>query len=485
MEVSFVSFLDILRLADSTAPDSDLLNPGWYYSIDWLHSRHEGSNLNILLFHLEQTDDPYENNIEAETLEYSKTTPLSDSPVLVTPKDQEQRFVDLLKKQYKGTFPEYGKETKSDFSKNQELEDNLSVQPETVYFGHSDIFKGKHDGLNDYPVPDDSPVEQDNLNTFDEDANVLNNEGVKLSSTTINPHHHSKFFDNDHFQDTTMGPSHTKHHTTETIEDVLGEYGDNTADEGQSGIENLVPTEDNEEHNSVSENNHGYMDLTKKLGKKHKHVNYHVTDHMTDSMDDHVMGNMDEHVTDNAADEMEDHMSMVNPLSDNMDDTVSDDMIGSMDDHSSDEVKKLKEKTAEEALWDSEEKLRQQLARQKKHKNVTQPKKSLKKEHHSEAILKDFDELKKHNSKTSEKPSGNIQENGKVKPQDLKQASTSKVGKHIQYVHADESQGAGDAILDFLDRLLERDPKQLKHDVLAMTKEMQAEGKTTNCNVYQ
>ena len=467
-------------MADSTAPDNDLINPGWYHSIDWRHSRHEGSNLNILLFHLEQTDDPYENNIEAETLEYSKTKALSDSPVLVTPRDQEQRFVELLKKQYKGTFPEYGKETKSDFSKNKELEDNLNVQPETVYFGHSDIYKGKHDDFNDYPVPDDSPVEQDNLSTFDEDANILNNERVKLYSTTINPHHHSKLFYNDHFQDTTMGPSHAKHHTTETIEDVLGEYGDNTADDGQSGIENLVPTEDNEEHKSVSENNHGYMDLTKKLRKKHKRVNYRVMDHMTDSMDDHVMGNMDDHVTDNAADEMEDDMSMVNPLNDDMVDHVSDDMTGSMDDHSSDEVKKLKEKTAEEALWDSEEKLRQQLARQKKHKNMTQPKESLKKKQHSEAILKDFDELKKHNSKTSDKLNENIEKNGKAKPQNLKQASTNKVGKHIQYVHADESQGAGDAILDFLDKLLEKDPKQLKHDVLAMTKEMQTEGKTTN-----
>ena len=402
---------------------------------------------------------------------------------MVTPTDQEQKFVELLKKHYKGAFPEYGKETKSDFSKNKELEDNLSVQPETVYLGHSDTYKEKHNGLNDYPVQDDSPVEQDNLSTFDEDANILNNEGVKLSSATMNnPHSHPKFYDDDHFQDTTMNPSGTKHHTTESIEDLLGEYGDiHAADNDESGIENLVLPEDNKEHKSVSENNHRYMDLTKKAKKKPEHVSYHVTDHVTDSMDDQVMGNMDEHVTDDASDEMEEHMSMVNPMTTDMDDHVSDDMVGTMDDHSSDEDKKLREKTAEEALWDSEAKLQQQLAHQKKHKNTTHPKERLKKEHHSEEILKDFDELKKHNSKTN----GDNKKPEKTKLQNSKQASTNKAGKHIQYVHADESQGAGDAILDFLDKLLERDPKQLKHDVLAMTKEMQTEGKGTNMIISQ
>jgi hypothetical protein len=188
-----------------------------------------------------------------------------------------------------------------------------------------------------------------------------------------------------------------------------------------------------------------------------------VTDNANDEMKDHTS----EHVTENDVDHMTDGMD------DHMDDQavnhMTDHVTDNMDDHSSKEEKKLKEKTKEEALWDSEEKLREQLARKKKQKHLTEKKEKLKEKDHSGEILKDFDELKKQNTKTSEKANREVEGNGKLKQQ--------KAGKHIKYVHADESQVAGDAILDFLDKLLEKDPKELKHDVLAMTKEMQKEGK--------
>jgi hypothetical protein len=444
---------------------------------------------NFHLLHVEQTDDPYDNNIEAETTAYSKTVPIGDSPDLASPRDQEEKFVNLLKKQYKGTFPEYGKETKSDFSKNKELEDNLSAQPETVYFGHSDKYQGKNDYLNDYPIPDEAAGGLDNLAAFDEDANILSS--LKLSSTTTSPHVHSNAFDTDNFEDAiTRRPSHRRQHKTQSIEDILSEYGDNTADDGQSGIENPVTTEDYEGHKSVSENDDGNMNVNDKLGNENEHLTDHVTDHVTESMNDKVTDSTGDHVTDNATDEMEDHMSEhvtdheASHMTDDIDDHVTDHMSDSMDDHPSEEEKKLREKTEEEALWDSEEKLRQQLARKKKQKNLTKKKqknltkkKEKLKDDLSGEILKDFDELKKHNTKTSEKPNRKIQGNGKINQHKPVSSSPDKVEKHIKYVHADESQVSGDAILDFLDKLLEKDPKELKHDVLAMTKEMQKEGK--------
>ncbi|CAB3988067.1 Hypothetical predicted protein [Paramuricea clavata] len=468
----------MMQIAESTSPDSDTFNA-------------------------EQTDDPYDNNIEAETTAYSKTVPIGDSPDLASPRDQEEKFVNLLKKQYKGTFPEYGKETKSDFSKNKELEDNLSTQPETVYFGHSDKYQGKNDYINDYPIPDEAAGGQDNLATFDEDANILNS--LKSSSTTISPHVHSNAFDTDNFEDAiTRRPSHRRQHKTQSIEDILSEYGDNTVDDGQSGIENPVTTEDYEGHKSVSENDDGNMNVNDKLGNENEHLTDHVTDHVTESMSDKVIDSTDDHVTDNANDEMEDRMSEhvtdheASHMTDDIHDHVTDHMSDSMDDHPSEE-KKLREKTEEEALWDSEEKLRQQLARKKKQKNLTKKKeknltnkkeknltkkkqknltkkKEKLKDDLSREILKDFDELKKHNNKTSEKPNRKIQENGKINQHKSEPSSPDKAEKHIKHVHADESQVSGDAILDFLDKLLEKDPKELKHDVLAMTKEMQNEG---------
>ncbi|XP_028391384.1 DNA ligase 1-like [Dendronephthya gigantea] len=436
-----LSSKDILRLVDNTSPDTDndVINAG-------------------------QIDDPYENNIEAETKEFSKTVPIGDRPDLASPRDQEQRFVNLLKKQYKGTFPEYGKETKSDFSKNQELDDNLSVQPETVYIGHSDRYKGKDDGFDG--IPDETSDEQDNLDTFDADAKVLNDESMKLASTTTTSNANAKSFDADDFQDaltsTTERPSraHARQNTMQTLEDILGtyddSYGDNTDDDGQTGIENPVPSADYEGHKSVSGNDEGIDDdqATKKPES---------TEDMTDPMDDQGTGNAEDHMDDHVNDHVTDH--------DDMDDNMAD----GTDNNEKEELKRLQEKNQEEAMWDSEEKLRQKLARKKKQKHLTKGKEESKEKHLSKGILKEFDELKGKSSKTSEKVNDDIHDEGKTNENNLK---LRKQSKHIKYVHADESQVTGDAILDFLDKLLEKDPKELKHDVMAMTKEMQKEGKT-------
>ena len=423
----------------------------------------------IFFSHVEQIDDPYENNIEAETDEFSKTVPITDRPDLASPKVQEEKFVNLLKKQYKGTFPEYGRETKSDFSKNQELEDNLSAQPETVYFGHSDELE--NDGVNDYPIPDEAAGEQDNLATFDEDAKILNSASMKLSGATLTPHVHSNTDDTGNIQDTTTArPSHSRKHKAQSIEDILSEYnefGDKTVDDGQSEIENTATTQDYEGHKSVSEND-GNFDVSEKAEDENEHV--------TESMDDNESDKMDDHVTDTASDEMEEHVSEhvadhgTNHMTDDISDDEADQMINDMADHSNKEEKKLKEKTKEEALWDQEEKLREQLAQKKKQKSLRKKKAKLKDQ--TEKILKDFDQLKIHNAKPNHKILGNE----KINQHNLK---SDKASKHIKYVHADESQVTGDAILDFLDKLLEKDPKELKHDVLAMTKEMQREGKST------
>ena len=297
----------------------------------------------------------------------------------------------------------------------------------------------------------------------------MNSESLKLSDTT--PHVHSNAVD--HFQDTiTTHPSHKQQHKMQNIEDILREYdafGDSPVDDGQSVIEDPAITEDHKGHKSVSVNDNGSLGVTEKTGNENE------PDHASDSMDDHITDNTDDHVTDNANDEMKDHTSEhvteneVDHMTDGMDDHMADHMTDNVDHHSSKEEKKLKEKTKEEALWDSEEKLREQLARKKKQKRLKKKKEKLKEKYHSGEILKDFDELKKQNTKTSEKANREVEGNRKLNRQ--------KAGKHIKYVHADESQVAGDAILDFLDKLLEKDPKELKHDVLAMTKEMQKEGK--------
>ena len=412
-----------------------------------------------------QIDDPYENNIEAETEEFSKPVPIGDRPDLASPRDQEQRFVNLLKKQYKGTFPEYGKETKSDFRKNQELDDNISVQPETVYLGHSDKYKGKDDGFNG--IPDETADEQDNLATFDADEKILNDESLKLASATTSPNPNSKSLDADNFQDTyssnTERPSraHARQNTMQTIEDILGaydSYGVNTGDEGQTGIENPVPSEGYEGHKSVSGNDEGIDDDKVETKKPES-----VEDDMTDPMDDQGTDEADDHMNDLVSDHVTDH--------DNMDENI---MADETDDNEKEELKRLQEKTQEEAMWDNEEKLREKLAQKKKQKLVKGGKKNSKDKPLSDGILKEFDELKGKSLKTSEKLNDNNHGEEKTKQNNSK---LGKPRKHIKYVHADDSQATGDAILDFLDKLLEKDPKELKHDVMAMTKEMQNEGK--------
>ena len=431
------------------------------------------ARLQYHFLHVEQIEDPYENNIEAETDEFSKTVPISDSPDLATPKDQEEKFVNLLKKQYKGTFPEYARETKSDFSKNKELEDNLSVQPETVYFsGHSD--KEKSNGLDDYPIPDETSAQQDNLATFDEDAKVLNSESLKLSA--LGSQHHSNVGETDNIQDTTTArPSHGRKHKTQSIEDILSEYneyGDTNSDDGQSGIENTATTQDYEGQKSVSENI-GNLAVTEKTGNENEHES--ANDNESEKMDDHVTDNVstDEMESEHVSEHVQPHHE-TNHMTDDMDDNEADHMTDDdMKNHSEKEENKLMEKTKEEALWDSEEKLLEQNSRNRKHKKLREKKENLK-EDQSEKILKDFDQIKAHNTG---KPNRRIKETGKINEHNSKSNSQDEAGKHIQYVHADESQVSGDAILDFLDKLLEKDPKELKHDVLAMTKEMRKEGK--------
>ena len=345
-----------------------------------------------------------------------------------------------------------------------------------MYFGHSDKYHGKKDSLDNFPIPDEATSEEDNLNAYDEDADLLNNESLKSSSSTISPHDHSNEMKIDKFEETTSRPSsHNRHHKTQSIEDILREYdgyGDNLADEGEAGIASAEDSDD-DGHKSFSGKDDGYMDLAEKPGNKNGPSSDHMInniddDHVNNNADDEMGLHMSEHVTDHGTDDMTN--GMADQPTDRMTEDNGDDMD---DDQMSKEAKKLKEKTEEEALWDTNEKLRQQHARKKKQKTHKKEKEKIK--DLSQDILKDFDELKKHNTKASTKANGHKLKTDETNQHNKKESSSNKAGKHIK--SHDESQSAGDAILDFLDKLLEKDPKELKHDVLAMTKEMQKEGR--------
>lgn len=384
-----------------------------------------------MFWHAEQIDDPYENNIEAEAEEYSKTRPISNTSDLVSPRDREQKFVNLLEKQYQGTFPEYGKETKSDFGKNKELEDNLSAQPETVYFGHSDRYNGKDD-INDYLITHSDRGGQGNL-----DHSYDKNTGREQGGTG-NP----------------MKSEDYKGFTSKNNDDIFETFEKENDEEVENTNENNTDIMDYQ----VTETNNHVKDTNDHLSDMNDHVTPSMTDDDESNTNNNATDMIDEHVTDKESDEMEDHMSDYgsSQMPDVMDEKTSEYMV----DQANKEIKKLREKTKEEALWDAEEKLREQLAVENRKKKQSSG--------HSSSILDDFDEMKERIHKAPEK--------GKLL-RETGQRESKKAVKHIKYVHADDRQLEGEAILDFLNKLLEKDPKELKHDILAMTKEIQKEGK--------
>lgn len=381
--------------------------------------------LNTSFSFAERTEDPVESYIEAEgKQDYQRS---DNNPELASPFDQERKFVGLLKKHYQGSFPEYTKETKADYARNRELDDNLNAQPETVFFGHTDVYNGKpgkNEVTSEFPIPDDIPP-VDSLDAFDTDSTALNPD-IQHTKQTENFHTEIK--------NPARASSHTTapHYTVEPTED---------------GEIQLNYDEDNNIKNDNTEN--------RPFGVSG------FTQDDDDADNEGAQGILGVGEEQSGTDEGQDEASGTNKV---------------VLEHETTEDEKK-----EEALSDTTVKASQKLLRYKE-KNK---KEKSKEKDNSADILKEFDELKG-NKSTKGKPIGKGEDSdGSSKITDGKESQKLRTGNNINAKRVDDinedSKDTGDAILDFLDKLLEKDPKKLRHDVLAVAKEMKNE--ETNSNV--
>ena len=343
-------------------------------------------------------------NIETERNQYYQ----NDHPDLDSPNDQELQFVHFLKKHYKGTFPEYNKETKADYAQNKELDENLNVQPDTVFLGHSDMYKGKNGGNEDIGDVQSADVDpsMDNLDTFDSDANLLNSFNMGGFHAKIN--------------NTTEAPFRTTARRHRNEEHLMND---------EKEIENEL----NAENYDLNNDGDGDDDATDASG---------------------TTGDEDEHLS------------------------TDEEQEGTY------EVPQKAQKTEDQMVADTEETTPLKILQEddKKTKNTKEKNKKVKlnKDGSSNGILEEFDDLKGHNKNTQKEHAGIEGDSKQIagtmsKKPSPKHQPESKSGKKINYIHAEDSQGTNDAILDFLDKLLEKDPKKLRHNVLTMAKAMKNE----------
>ena len=351
-------------------------------------------------------EDNDEENVETERNQYYMQ---DDHPDLDSPNDQERKFVHLLKKHYKGTFPEYTKETKADYAQNKELDENLNAQPETVFLGHSDMYHGKNGGNEDIGDVQSADVDpsMDNLDTFDSDANILNSFNMggfhaKINNATEAPFH-------------TTARHHNEKHPGNDEKEIQNELNaenydlndDGGDDDDDDATEASGTTGDEDEHLSTDEEQEGTYEVPQKAQKT------------------------------------EDQM-----------------------------VADTEETTPMKVLQDDDKKTKNTKGKNKKVK--------LNKDSGSNGILKEFDDLKGHDKNTQKGHAGIEGDSKKIagtmsKKPSPKHQPENKSGKKINYIYAEDSQSTNDAILDFLDELLEKDPKKLRHDVLTMAKAMKNE----------